>query len=697
MLGFDVTFLRPWWFLALLPAAWLLWKAWQVKAKQGAWHQIIAPQFRQLLLSSPQNQSVLGQRLFLMVLAFIWLLITLALAGPSLKSVEIPAQKSQQGTVIVLDLSLSMLADDLSPNRLTQVRYKLTDLLSQHPEMPVGLVAYAGSAHTITPISEDNQTLLGLLPTLNPLIMPQYGSNPLAGFEQAKQLLEGAHVTQGQIIWISDDLETEQINRVQQWFAEHDYQLRILTVGTQQGAAINVPEHGLLRDANDQVIIAQLPAQRFAQLSQNLQVPIRSLQVQDEDLNWLLPTNFAATDAQQKQEKSVLHPLDEGAALLLILVPLIALLYRRGVLFSLFLIPFVAGLSSTPQTAYAQNANENRWEDLGSIFQSHNQQGYKAFQRENFQSAEALFEDKQWQASSLYRLGRYQEAARLFEQDKSAKGHYNRGNALAFSGDLPGAEKAYHQALKIDPNMQAAKDNLALISNLLQEQMQQLTKQNAQPQQTQTQPENSGQQQKGDQSTQGEQAERQQKSANSDGGQSEEQQPKNEQPSDVNNAEQNAEGQQKGQSHSDNPNQTNPQSVQGQESQNGQQAGSQQQGTQDANGNAGDSRTGQQTQPDVTQPNDSDSENKQQGSAGQLDEQPNQQDKPAQENTQIGGASRIMDDEQNDGIGGKNWEQQQATDAWLQQIPDQPGLFLQRKFDYQYKNQPSQKKPEKTW
>lgn len=688
MLGFDVHFLRPWWFLALLPAIWLLWKAWQVKAKQGAWHQVIAPQFRQLLLSSPQNDSLLGQRVFLTALGIIWLMMTLILAGPSVKSVEIPAQKSQQGTVIVLDLSLSMLADDLSPNRLTQVKYKLTDLLNQHPEIPIGMVAYAGSAHTITPISEDNQTLLGLLPTLNPLIMPQYGSDPLAGFEQAKQLLDGAHVTQGQIIWISDDLESEQIEPIKKWFANNDYQLNILTVGTPTGAAINVPNHGLLRDDNEQLIVARLPTERFAEVSQTLQAPIRSLQVQDENIDWLLPKYFNATDKeQQQQEKNVLHPLDEGAALLLVLVPLIALLYRRGVLFTLMLTPLLLLSIGAPNPVQAAD----QWENLGNMFQSHDQQAYKAFQRDNFKSAEALFEDKQWQASSLYRLGRYQEAARLFEQDKSAQGHYNRGNALAYAGDLQGAQKAYQQALKQAPEMQTAKDNLKIIEDLLQQQMQQKTQQ-AQQQQQQAQAGDRGQPQDGSDNAQGDQSQQE----SSDSGQESAQQPhSNEQDANSDNAEQSGKGEENEQGAPNNANQSNQQSVDGSESQEGQQAGSQQQGAQESEGNATESGAGQQGQQDLTEPTDGKSEDKQQGRTGQKTE--NSDENEANENEQTAGASRIMDDQESDGKGGKSWEEQQATEAWLQQIPDQPGLFLQRKFDYQYKRQPSQKKSEKTW
>ncbi|MCF6253660.1 MAG: hypothetical protein L3J38_02810, partial [Thiomicrorhabdus sp.] len=127
----HLQFLRPYWLLALLPVAWLLWKLWQIKQKQGAWHKVIAPQFQPLLLgknaSKPHTTS---HTLGFIGFGFIWLMAIIALAGPSTQSVEMPAQKNQQGTVIVLDLSLSMLADDLSPSRLDRVKYKITDLLT---------------------------------------------------------------------------------------------------------------------------------------------------------------------------------------------------------------------------------------------------------------------------------------------------------------------------------------------------------------------------------------------------------------------------------------------------------------------------------------------------------------------------------------------------------------------------------------
>lgn len=473
--------LRPWWFLGLLPVAWLLWKAWQVKNQQDDWHQVIAPQFRRLLLgeNTPGEASVLN-KLSIWGLGLIWFLAILALSGPSLKSVELPAEKNQQGTVILLDLSLSMLADDLAPNRLSRVKYKITDLVKQHPELSIGLVGYAGSAHSISPISEDNQTLLGLLPALNPVIMPSYGSNPLLGFEQAKNLLEGAFINHGHIIWITDDLERNQLPAIKSWIKAHDYTVSIMPVGTAMGGVVQIPNYGLLKDDNGKIVLPSLPIGRFVELNSLTGVTVTPLNIGDNSVDALLPPTSVSREQEESDDKTenkttdntILNALDEGALLLIILLPLVALLYRRGWIFSLsftMILPIgllgVAGsLMPTPSVAATELPS------FTDAFKSPNQQGYQAWSDQNYNAAEALFEDSQWRASALYRVGKYAEAAPLFAKDKSANGFYNQANALAKSGQLEPAKKAYENALKKQPDFAMAEKNLALVNQLLQQQ-----------------------------------------------------------------------------------------------------------------------------------------------------------------------------------------------------------------------------------
>ena len=120
--------IRPEWLWALIPVALLLWMLFNLQRQPGNWQQLIAKPFQKVLLGQEQQQK--SFYLPLMGLASLWLIAIIALTGPSFKKVEQPAEKAQQGVVILLDNSLSMLADDLKPNRITRARYQLTDFLT---------------------------------------------------------------------------------------------------------------------------------------------------------------------------------------------------------------------------------------------------------------------------------------------------------------------------------------------------------------------------------------------------------------------------------------------------------------------------------------------------------------------------------------------------------------------------------------
>ena len=72
-----------------------------------------------------------------------------------------------------------------------------------------------------------------------------------------------------------------------------------------------------------------------------------------------------------------------------------------------------------------------------------------------------------WQGLALYQAGDYAAAALRFAEVNSASAHYNRGNALAMSGELEAAIDAYEQALELQPDLSAAAQNKALIESLL--------------------------------------------------------------------------------------------------------------------------------------------------------------------------------------------------------------------------------------
>src|SRR5690606_4082420 len=105
-----------------------------------------------------------------------WVLGCLALAGPTWEKLPQPVLQKRDALVVVLDLSLSMTVADVQPSRLQRARYKILDLLQRRTEGLTGLVAYAGDAHVVTPLTDDTATIANLVPALAPDMMPIYGS-----------------------------------------------------------------------------------------------------------------------------------------------------------------------------------------------------------------------------------------------------------------------------------------------------------------------------------------------------------------------------------------------------------------------------------------------------------------------------------------------------------------------------------------
>ncbi|GAL02717.1 TPR domain protein in aerotolerance operon [Photobacterium aphoticum] len=171
---------------------------------------------------------------FLPGLSVLWLCMVIALAGPSWQKTTLPAYSLSNARVLVMDMSRSMYATDVTPNRLTQARFKAMDMLPGWKEGSTGLVAYAADGYTISPLTEDSKTLANLIPSLSPEIMPFQGSNAAAGIQEAIHLLKQAGHLKGDIILITDGLNDEELAKSQAELANAEYRVSILAVGTPQ-------------------------------------------------------------------------------------------------------------------------------------------------------------------------------------------------------------------------------------------------------------------------------------------------------------------------------------------------------------------------------------------------------------------------------------------------------------------------------
>ncbi|MGL6026774.1 MAG: VWA domain-containing protein, partial [Vibrio sp.] len=176
------------------------------------------------------------------LLALAWLIATLALAGPSWQTATRPSMQNSAARVLIMDMSHSMYATDLQPNRLTQARYKALDLLQGWSEGSTGLIAYAADAYIVSPLTSDSATLASLVPSLSPDIMPYQGADAAAAIQLAITMMQQAGHARGDLILLADDLSPTERTKITPILQGSPWRLILLAIGTPSGAPITLSD-----------------------------------------------------------------------------------------------------------------------------------------------------------------------------------------------------------------------------------------------------------------------------------------------------------------------------------------------------------------------------------------------------------------------------------------------------------------------
>ncbi|TMO71166.1 hypothetical protein CWC17_17355 [Pseudoalteromonas sp. S3785] len=635
----DFTFIRPAVLWLLIPALALFFIAF-IKYKKQSADNLIATHLAPFIMNESNTKA--SQPLWL-VAVFCCLAIMFS-AGPSFEEKQVPVFQSKSARVIVMDMSYSMYSTDIAPNRLMQSRFKALDMIELFKEGDTALVAYAGSAYTISPLTNDATTLSNLIPSLSPDIMPDKGSNVLAGLDMAKELLTQAGYIDGDIILVTDGIDQEEQSDITSFTSNSSYRLNIYGVGTEQGAPIKLPEGGFLKDSYGQIVIPTINISRLKSLATRSGGKFALYQPSSSDIATFAPSANSELLKDEKQSHA-LWRIDAGIYGLLILLPLGLYLFRSAAFLGAFLV-----LSVLP----TQQASAL---ELPSFLKNTDQQALDAYKNKDFEQA-ANADSSSLKGAALYQQGNFDAALEAFSNDKSATGFYNYANALAKSGQLEQAIDAYKQAQTLQPNFSEAADNQALVEQLLeQQQQQQQQQQEGDSQDNQQQSDQSEQQnnQQSDQSQQGENSDSQ--SEQSQGEQSQDQQGE---PSDESDTEQDQQSAESG-SQSDKQNepdlQTQPQANQ------------------------------EQKQPEQT--NEEQAENAQPQTAQQqtlTDEQKQNAQQAAQAQ-----ARELTNEEK---------EKAQQLNQLLRKVPDDPAILLRNKMQLEAQKRQYQRRPtgvEKSW
>lgn len=453
----EFHFLRPGWLLALPLVGWLAWEIMRSSAVAARWRQVIDPLLLPWLVDESGGRA--ARSAGLLVLAG-WLLAVLALAGPAWEKLPSPVQRKLDLQIVLFDLSASMYAEDVRPSRLQRARHKLGDLLDQRREGQTALIAYAGDAFTVTPFTDDRATVLNLVRSLDPALMPAQGSRLMTALREVDVLLQEQPAQPVRLLLVTDEVRSGELQSAADWLRERDLPLDILAVGTPAGAPIPLPGGDFARDASGRLVTPGVNVAALRDLATTSGGIFQQLRADNRDLQALLVSSTAWDSAvEDAGGREADRYRDAGVWLLLPLLPLAALGFRRGwlgVLALLCLFP--------PQPAMALD-----WRDL---WRTPDQQGHAAFHQGDYEQAGRAFEDTEWRAAAQYRAGDMEAAAETLAGRDSARAHYNRGNALAQANRLQEAIEAYQQALALDSDDEDAQFNKKLLEDLLQQRQQ---------------------------------------------------------------------------------------------------------------------------------------------------------------------------------------------------------------------------------
>lgn len=308
-------FIRPAWLLLLLPAAYMTWNVYKRSDSLRAWKRVINPRLLPHLLLGEDRKSGRWRPSYMMAAG--WLAGILALAGPSWQMQTSPFSEDQAALFIVMKVTPEMLAQDVQPSRLKRSVMKVHDLLEIKKDVRTGLIAYAGSAHLVMPLTSDADIINTFAAALDPEVMPMEGDEPAQAVALASQRLGRAGVP-GSIVLITDGIDSSQISELEKINQREGVDVHILAMAA--GPEVIPPPGSYPAPPLD---LGSLKAAADAMSGSVTTVTADKRDV--ENLSSRIERSISTAPATQGQQWK-----DEGYYLLFVLALLMLSFFRKG-------------------------------------------------------------------------------------------------------------------------------------------------------------------------------------------------------------------------------------------------------------------------------------------------------------------------------------------------------------------------------
>ena len=230
----QLSFLRPWWLLALLPVIGISLFLLRSQDASSAYKRWVAPHLLKHLIIKPDTRKIIRPSQMFGVLGVLFII---ALAGPSWRTEPSPFAEEDAGLMIVLRVSPSMKAEDLLPSRLERARLKLHDLFQLRTGGTSGLIAYSASAHLVMPLTPDTRIIEEMAASLDPSVMPAHDGDALVGALALTEAQFEKSKIAGSVLIVTDGISSTQVSALAEYRKVSRLGVQVLAVASSPPAA----------------------------------------------------------------------------------------------------------------------------------------------------------------------------------------------------------------------------------------------------------------------------------------------------------------------------------------------------------------------------------------------------------------------------------------------------------------------------
>lgn len=238
------------------------------------WKKTVQKRFvdKELLKKLSPNRSLFKSILKIFVLCLAIACLSFALVNPKIGTKIENVKREGVDIVFALDVSKSMLAEDIAPNRLEKSKQLITQIINSLVGDRVGIIGYAGSAFPQVPITTDFSAAKLFLNGMNTDMVSSQGT----AINQAMKLAETFYDDEGQtnhVLFIVSDGEDHEgnVSEIASEAAKKGIRVFTIGVGTVEGGPIPIKQNGVLqfylRDKNNEQVITRLSEETLKEIA----------------------------------------------------------------------------------------------------------------------------------------------------------------------------------------------------------------------------------------------------------------------------------------------------------------------------------------------------------------------------------------------------------------------------------------------